>query len=141
MDEIHAESRHELAQISATLDNLASDGRRVALVVAGLPAPVDELLADESAAFLRSADRVFLHNVAVEDVEESFAKTFTTGGFDIPAKVIRRAAEVTEGYPYIAQLVGHSLWREVEGGHDSTTATVDRAIGRAQDRLARTNLT
>jgi hypothetical protein len=141
VDEIHAVNRHELAQIGAALENLISEGRRVALVVAGLPAEVDELLADESAAFFRSADRIVLHNVAVDDVEESFARTFTAGGFDMPAKILRQASEATEGYPYLVQLVGYFLWRELEGGHSVTVAAASRAIGCAQDRIARTDLT
>ncbi|KRF03269.1 hypothetical protein ASH00_15905 [Arthrobacter sp. Soil782] len=141
VDEIHAVNRRELIQIGADLENLANDGQHVALVVAGLPALVDELLSDESAAFLRSADRIVLRNVPVDDVEESFARTFAGGGFETPAKALRQAAEATEGYPYLIQLVGYHLWREAGDGHGLTAATAARAIGRAQARIARTDLT
>lgn len=88
VDEVHAVDRPELAQIAAGLEHLASEGRRVALVAAGLSAPVGELSAGESAAFLLPADRIVLRNVAISDVEESFAKTFTAGGFEVSPGIL-----------------------------------------------------
>lgn len=140
VDEIHAVSHPELARVCADLERLAAEGPPVALVVAGLPALIDELLTHESAAFLLSADRVVLHNVALRAVEESLARTFTAGGIDVPFGILHRAAEATEGCPFMVQLVGYHLWREAVARCGLTPSAVAGAIARAQERLSRTDL-
>lgn len=140
VDEIHAVDRRELAKIGSDLEHFVSEGRPVALVVAGLPALVEELLTKESAAFLLSADRIVLRNVAVLAVEESLARTFKQGGFEMPAEIRHQVAEATEGYPFMVQLTGYNLWREAVAAHGLAPAAVARAIERAQERLARANL-
>jgi hypothetical protein len=138
VDEIHAVDRGELTQIGATIQRFGGEGLPVALVVAGLPAAVSELLGDGAATFLRQADRIVLTNVAVSDVESSLAKTIAAGGFDAPAGTFHQAAEATGGYPYLVQLVGYFLWREAEDGQKLTAAMVTRAIEKAHHRNART---
>lgn len=137
VDEIHAVNRSELAEIGAGLESFAG-GLPFALVVAGLPAEVSELLAEEAAAFLWPADRIVLRNVAVDDVESSLARTFAAGGFAAPAGMMRQAAEATDGYPYLVQLVGYCLWREAERQSTLTATMMARAIEEAQKRYART---
>lgn len=138
VDEIHAVDRDDLVQVGATFQDFTREGLPVALVVAGLLAEVSELLDAEPAAFLRQADRIVLGNVAVEDVAESLGKTFGAGGFDAPAGAYRQAAEATDGYPYLVQLVGYFLWREAEVGEGLTATAVARAIDRAHQWHTRT---
>ncbi|MCO4263758.1 ATP-binding protein [Pseudarthrobacter sp. MDT3-26] len=132
IDEIHAVGNGDLPRLAA----FTEDG--AALVVAGLPSEVSGLLNEDPAAFLRQAERIVLHNVDVADVEESFARTFAAGGFDAPAGAVRQAAEATAGYPFLVQLVGYFLWKEVEGGAEMTATAVGRAVEKAQQRYART---
>ncbi|MGV0109026.1 hypothetical protein [Arthrobacter sp. CP30] len=141
MDEIHAVDRRELAQIGADHEGFHCQGRPVILVVAGLPALVARLLAEAPAAFLLPADRIVLHNVTVPDVERSFARTFSHGGFDLPAPLLRQAAEATGGYPFMVQLVGYHLWRETADAAELTPAATAKAIGRARERLSLIDLT
>lgn len=138
VDEIHAVGHEDLAQIGAAFQDFTREGLPVALIVAGLPAKVSELLDDEQAAFLRQADRVILSNVEVAEVEQSLAATFAAGGFEAPADTFRQGAEATTGYPFLVQLVGYFLWREAEVGEGLTATTVARAIDRAHEWHART---
>lgn len=140
VDEIHAVDRRELAQIGADLESIAEQGCPVALVVAGLPALMDEFLTDGSPAFLLSANRVALRNVGVSDIEESLGRTFTAGGIDLPSKILHQAAGATEGYPFMIQLVGYYLWREAEAQGGLTPSAAAGAIAQAQERLSRTDL-
>lgn len=141
VDEIHAVDRDDLAQIGAAIEQFVGESLPVALVLAGLPAGVSELLDDEAAAFLRPADRIVLRNVPVSDVEESLRRTFASGGFDAPAGTFRQAAKATGGYPYLVQLVGYFLWREAEDQQTLTASMLARAIERAQERTDRTGPT
>lgn len=137
VDEIHAVDPDDLPRIWAVLDAVGGGGFPVALVVAGLPAEVSELLDKAPAAFLRQAERIVLGNVGVADVERSLVATFAAGGFNAPAGTFRQAAEETAGYPFLVQLVGYFLWREAERGGLTGTA-VARAIDRALQWHART---
>jgi hypothetical protein len=132
VDEIHAADPAEVAQLTATVHRLTSDGLAVRLVVAGLPAAVTDLLKKDSETFLRRAGRIELMRVAVADVERSFARTFAAAGFDATPADVRRAADATAGYPFLIQAVGYFLFREAEAAQGALTAdTVDRGITRA----------
>jgi hypothetical protein len=100
---------------------------------------VSDLLNEGVATFLRRADKIDLHAAAVREVEVSFANTFAEASFEVSPALVRRAAEATGGYPFLIQLVGYFLWKEAEINQGIlTAATVERAIGAAHRRNART---
>ncbi|MFJ5695125.1 ATP-binding protein [Arthrobacter sp. NPDC093125] len=138
VDEIHAADRAELAQLAANVQHFIQDGLPIALIFAGLPSAVSDLLNEGVATFLRRADKIDLHAAAVRDVEKSFTNTFAAAHFTIAPDLVRKAAAATGGYPFLIQLVGYFLWREAEN-HDGTLspAAVDRAIAAAVRRNER----
>ncbi|MEA9987021.1 ATP-binding protein [Subtercola sp. RTI3] len=139
VDEIHAADRGEIAKLAANVQHFIRDGLPIALVFAGLPAAVSDLLNEGVATFLRRADRIDLHAAAARDVEASYCRTFAEGGFSLPTDLARVAAESTGGYPFLIQLVGYFLWQEAEEtlrplDHEA----VERAVTAARRRNART---
>lgn len=138
VDEIHAADRAELAQLAANVQHFIQDGLPIALIFAGLPSAVSDLLNEGVATFLRRADKIDLHAAAVRDVERSFSETFSNAGIGITPDLVRRAAAATGGYPFLIQLVGYFLWREAET-HDASLPSdaVDRAIAAAVRRNER----
>jgi hypothetical protein len=138
VDEIHAADRAELSQLAANVQHFIQDRLPIALIFAGLPAAVSDLLNEGVATFLRRADKIDLHAAAVRDVETSFAETFSNAGLRITPDLVRRAAAATGGYPFLIQLVGYFLWREAEN-HDGalSPAAVDRALAAAIRRNER----
>lgn len=138
VDEIHAADRSELASLAASVQHFIQERLPIALIFAGLPSAVSDLLNEGVATFLRRADKIDLHAAAVRDVEASFTETFTAAGIKIAPELIHRAAESTGGYPFLIQLVGYFLWREAETHNDSlSAATVARAIAAATRRNER----
>ena len=139
VDEIHAADRSELAQLAASVQHFIQDRLPIGLVFAGLPAAVSDLLNEGVATFLRRADKIDLHSAAVREVEDSFATTFAEAGFKVSSDLVRHAAEATEGYPFLIQLVGYFLWREAENNQGTLSPeAVERAIDAANRRNART---
>lgn len=138
LDEIHGADRDELAQLAASVQHFIRDGLPVALVFAGLPAAVSDLLNEGVATFLRRADRVDLHAAAVDDVETSYRQTFTALRHPVDPALLRTAAEATGGYPFLIQLVGYHIWQlaEVSDG-PLEPEEVDRAIAAARRRNTR----
>lgn len=138
VDEIHAADRTELAQLAASVQHFIQDRLPIALIFAGLPSAVSDLLNEGVATFLRRADKIDLHAAAIKDVEKSFKDTFSDAGITVAPGLVRKAAAATGGYPFLIQLVGYFLWREAENQNDSLSpAAVDRAIAAAIRRNER----
>ena len=137
VDEIHSADRAEISQLAASVQHFIREGLPIGLVFAGLPAAVSDLLNEGVATFLRRADRIDLHAAAVKDVEASYKSIFGDGGFEIDPVVLHEAAEVTEGYPFLIQLVGYFLWREAELNPAVTHDIAERAFAGARRRNTR----
>jgi hypothetical protein len=96
---------------------------------------VSDLLNDGVATFLRRADRINLHEAAIAEVTASYRELFSLGGISLSPDLINKAAEATEGYPFLIQLVGYYLWLEADkAGWKLNVASVQRGIAAAQRR-------
>ena len=138
VDEIHAADRTELAQLAANVQHFIQDRLPIALIFAGLPAAVSDLLNEGVATFLRRADKIDLHSAAIRDVEQSYAHTFSEAGITIAPELVQKAAAATGGYPFLIQLVGYFLWREAENhGDQLLDETVQKALAAAARRNER----
>ena len=119
---------------------LARDGEAPMLLMAGLPYAIDELLKDEELAFLRRARRLTLGNVREDEVfalykrafEEIYEGKSVRGGRETALKALRRAAEATNGHPYLIQLIGYYLSKEEKAIDDKA---VDKAVFLAKIEL------
>ncbi|BAS16918.1 conserved hypothetical protein [Arthrobacter sp. Hiyo8] len=125
-------------QLAANVQHFIQDRLPIALIFAGLPSAVSDLLNEGVATFLRRADKIDLHAAAVRDVETSFTETFAAAGITIDPDLVHKAATTTGGYPFLIQLVGYFLWREAENNNGGlSSAAVDRAIAAAIRRNER----
>jgi hypothetical protein len=134
VDEIHAGQVPELRELAVLSQHLVRDDREFALCMAGLPYAISSLLNDDVLTFLRRADRHVLGALDLHDVEDAFVETFADNGRIIDVDACRRAAEATEGYPFLVQLIGHQIWRSTDAV-DVGAAAVDRAVAQARTRL------
>ena len=139
VDEIHAAERTELAALAANIQHFIREGLPIALIVAGLPAAVSDLLNEGVATFLRRADRIDLHSASIEETAQSHSELFAQGGHPISSELARLAAEGTGGYPFLIQLVGYSLWREAESREEPIDeSAVTEAVAAARRRNEQT---
>lgn len=137
VDEIHAADRDELSQLAADVQHFIRAGLPIALMFAGLPAAVSDLLNEGVATFLRRADRIDLHAVSVTETARSYAELFAQGGYRLASERADEAAEATGGYPFLIQLVGYFLWQQAEAGEVLDSAAVERAVAAARRRHER----
>lgn len=114
LDEFHSADRDELSHLAASVQHFIRAGLPVALVLAGLPAAVADLLDDGVAPFMRRADRIDLHATTIDEVEASYREVFDELPSTIDPNLLRLAAEATSGYPFLIQLVGYHLWQVAE---------------------------
>ncbi len=136
VDEVHRSAIDDLRELTTAVQHGFREERPLALVAAGLPSAVTDLLNDDVLTFLRRAHRIELGPVSPDDVALGLARPLDDAGRKITTNALRNAVTATKGYPFMIQLVGDELYR-------STTDTVidvdaaDRAIPAAARRLGR----
>ena len=114
IDEVQPNS-DQMRQFAGTYQLLVGDGKNIAVVMAGLPSAISNVLNDEVLTFLNRAIRETLDVVSVGQVRAYYATTFKELGIAVTNDLLSRAAEVTRGFPYLLQLVGYYLV-EYSGG-------------------------
>ena len=104
-------SFEQLIDFIDTYQQFVADGRDVALLMAGLPSKVSQLLLDKSVSFIRRAFRRTLDAIDYYEVEEALFETITGAGKKIEQDALAYASSATMGFPFAIQLVGYYMWR------------------------------
>lgn len=105
----------EMRRLAAVYQHFVGEDRNVALVMAGLPSNVAQLVSDESVSFLRRARQHHLGRVDDADIEIAFRRTLADAGAQIDDDAVAVAVSAIEGYPYMLQLVGYWTWEQADG--------------------------
>ena len=134
IDEVH-NGTAEMREFATAYQHFVRDGFDVALMMAGLPNAVNDILNDKVLTFLRRARRIELANVSVSEVETAYELAFGRAGRKTIPGALATAAAATEGYPYLMQLVGYYLWKI--GGDEIGARDVDGAVKFAKVDLFR----
>ena len=122
LDEVHTSALTDLRQITHAVQHCFREGRQVALVAAGLPSSVSDLLSDQVTSFLRRAERFVLGTMPEAAVRAALAEPIKVAGRTIDDEALDLAVDGTRGYPFLIQLVGHRSWRV---DPDQASITVD----------------
>lgn len=111
VDEVRADI-DEMKQLATVYQHFVQENKRVALIMAGLPSNVSQLVSDKSVSFLRRARQHHLGRIGNADIEVAFRKTILEAGATIGDREIIEAVEAINGFPYMMQLVGYWIWEE-----------------------------
>lgn len=119
IDEAQSASIEELAALAVLYQQVLgdqdatglsdSDQRGLALVFAGLPSMVDDLLEEPSVTFLRRAQQRTLGAISLPKVRDSYIQTVKDAGLYVDAETADLAARKSMGHPYMVQLVGYYM--------------------------------
>ena len=134
VDEVRADV-DEMIQLASVYQLLIRDGYSVALVMAGLPAPVYELIDHPRVSFLRRARQHVLVRISDTEIRRAFRKTVESGGKKIKEDALEQAVIASNGYPYMMQLVGYSVWEESETQNPIQSDTVEVGIAAAREEF------
>lgn len=135
LDEVQANS-DEMRTLATTYQELAGDGKNIALVMAGLPSSISKVLNDKTLTFLNRARRVHLGPISTNAVGLYFEDAFKRVGRSISHDVLLQAAESTRGFPYLLQLVGYHLVRYSDIDGVISERVLEAAVKEALDELA-----
>lgn len=151
IDEAQSASIEELAALAVLYQQVLGDQdatglpdseqRGLALVFAGLPSMVDDLLEEPSVTFLRRAQQRTLGAISLPKVRDSYIQTVKDAGLYVDAGTADLAARKSMGHPYMVQLVGYYMWRsavrrgsqviercDVEAGHTDAVSEFYEAV-------------
>jgi hypothetical protein len=136
VDELRADL-DEMIQLVTAYQHFVSEKRNVALLMAGLPGKVVGLLQHDSVSFLRRAFQRQLDAVSQSEVEVSLRKTVEASGRTIGKQALSDAAKSTGGFPFLIQLIGYHIWRQLPERKRISEQDVSDGIRIAKDDMNR----
>lgn len=134
IDEVEPSSA-ALVEFATTYQELVGEEKNVAVVMAGLPAALSEVLNEKTLTFLNRADKVHLGPVSTGAVRAYYASAFSRAGRIVSDDVLDKAARATEGFPYLLQLLGYYLVEYTTDGQEITDTLLDKACRAAFNEL------
>lgn len=134
VDEVKA-TVEEMIQLASMYQLFVREGKKVALVMAGLPKHVSSLVGNEDVSFLRRARQHRLDSISNAEVLSAFRKTVENAGKSIDRTALDCATEAVHGFPYMLQLVGYFSWAESNGSKEVTEDNVARGVELASQDL------
>ncbi len=124
----------EMVQLASVYQHLVSVGRRISLLMAGLPSEVSRIFNDQPISFLRRATRHHLGRIDDADMRKALAGTIESGGRAIEAYALEAAMNALGGFPFMMQLVGYRMRTQAEGDAIDLSAA-ERGIETAQQEM------
>ncbi len=131
VDELHAGNTDELRMLGIVIQDVTRVGQLpMAFVGAGLPILEDTLLADTNVTFLQRCARYEMGLLNPAAAWAALAQPVRDRGGHMTPDAVEHAVAVSQGYPFMVQLVGFHAW---EAAADPTsTVTVDDAVAGAE---------
>lgn len=131
IDEVRPELP-EMRLLATTYQELAGEGANIAVVMAGLPAIVSEVLDEATLTFLHRATKVELGPLSIPSVRAYYHSAFMRANRSLDDTLLDRAAEATQGFPYLLQLLGYYLVEYCPEGEpvkpDELESAIDAAL-------------
>jgi len=127
----------ELHTVITTFQHFVRERRDIAIIMAGLPSKVSDLLRNDSISFLRRAFQHHLEAVAESEVRLSMKKTVELAGRTISKDALGLAVKSTKGFPFMIQLIGYQMWRQRPETKNISFDDVEEGIILAQNDLDR----
>ena len=132
IDELVA-NQAELRQLIIAYQELVGECRNVALIMAGLPSAVASTMQDHVLTFLNRARKITLGPLRINEIDCYYREAFAKLGVRISAKLTETAAAMTEGSPYLMQLIGHYITLGANPGCSVTEQELNTAIEKAKE--------
>ena len=125
----------ELIEFISFYQSFVKERRDVAMLLAGLPGKVSDLLVDDHVSFVRRAFQRRLTGIPDEDIRDAIRTTVEEGGKTIGERQLDRMVEAAMGFPYAMQLLGYHAWRYAGEVSSISMENVEKAVRRAGQEM------
>lgn len=136
IDEVSA-SLDEMVAFASTYQMFVREGKRVGLLMAGLPHQVSTLLRNQSVSFLRRSVQHRLSGISDGEVAVALIRTIESEGRYASRDAIEKMTASIGGFPFMMQLVGFRAWDINPCGREIGIEDAARGIELAQSDLDR----
>lgn len=136
VDEVQSALPEHLHELAVAIQDLHRDEVDIAFVAAGLPSGVEDLLQLAGTTFLRRAERIQLNRLDEQTTSALLRDTAELGGRPMSQEAIDLATKISQGYPYLIQVVGSVSWARAKLDHSAqiaakhVAASIDDAVAR-----------
>lgn len=143
----------ELSRFALEVSHALENGANIMIVFAGIKVDLDALLQQEHVTFLRRSKELNFTRLSPPDTQRVLRETIHIGGRFIDADALDLLTRVSQGYPYLVQLLGDYAWRatpwtesisllDAEVAHQRGVKAVEqRVISRVYDDLSEVDKT
>ncbi|MGO2111789.1 MAG: ATP-binding protein [Pseudoclavibacter sp.] len=110
IDELNTRAVEELAEIVDVVQHGFREDLPIAFLGAGLFPDVYELKLHDGLTFLQRARTIELPSLTYDSTLSAIRDPIETAGRSIPDDALNLAATITQGYPYLTQVIGADAW-------------------------------
>lgn len=134
VDEIQSSSAN-MRELAVTYQHLVGKGVNIAIIMAGLPHSISSILSDDVLTFLNRAHKVELEPLPLIDIKHYYLEVCKVHEKRLSNELANKLAHATHGYPYLFQLIGFNLMRNMKDKSVATQKIVDISIEDARLEL------
>lgn len=128
-------SESQLRTLATTYQELVGNENNIAIVMAGLPSAVSQVLNYRTLTFLNRAKRIDLESISISEVKAYYSSAFKRADRILSDELIDSAAKSTDGFPYLLQLLGYYIVQISEDGSTVSKHQLNRAKKMALEEL------
>ena len=101
----------ELSRVALEVSHALRAGANVMIVFAGIKLDLDALLEHDHTTFLRRSRQLDFRRLTPAQTRHVLEESIRIGGRRIDEDALKQLIAVSQGYPYLVQLVGDYAWR------------------------------
>ncbi|MDR0950962.1 MAG: ATP-binding protein [Candidatus Ancillula sp.] len=135
---------NSLRTLAIDYQNLLQDKYKIAMVMAGLPHAISDVINDTVLTFLRRSNQIFLSGIEYRSVLNSYNAIFSKNGFNLSKDNYKIISKMTSGYPYLYQLIGYYAFEicthKENDEIDLTSKDIEIIKEKAENRMAKSVL-
>lgn len=122
----------EMVAFASIYQMFVREGKRVGLLMAGLPHQVFALLRNESVSFLRRSAQHHLDSIGDYEVKDALLRTVESAGRTVSPEGLEHMVAAIDGFPFMMQLVGYRAWDQNPCVREISLVDIERGIVLAQ---------
>jgi hypothetical protein len=127
VDEVQPDAE-QMRSLAATYQHLIGENKNIAIVMAGLPGSISNVLNDKILTFLNRAQKVYLEPLPYGEISVAYSNEFAKQGKSINSDSLEFAVQATKGYPYLYQLIGYYILGYAQTQDNIGQAIVEQAV-------------
>lgn len=117
----------EIRDLALEASHAIQQGVNLVIAFAGIKIDLDDLVRQQHLTFLRRSRHIEFNRLSPDETHRVLTETAQTGGRGIDPEAARLMLRVSQGYPYLVQLLGDYAWRHSPASDEITLSDAQAA--------------